>query len=122
MQATHFNESSPFNQTALESSTSAATDALGGSRTQPEIASGGFFLLLIILMTFLGNGLVILAIVTYRQLKDQQSNLFILNLAMADLGVVITVMAWTFISLVTDTALDTMLGTVSMNSFETNYY
>lgn len=53
-----------------------------------------------------GNIIVIIAILTYRTLKNQQSNLFILNLAFADLGVVVTVMLWTTIAFILDMGKD----------------
>lgn len=61
----------------------------------------------IILATVFGNVIVIVAILTYRQLKKQQSNLFILNLAFADISVVVTVMIWSTVAFMLDMGKDT---------------
>ena len=64
------------------------------------------FILIMIGIVF-GNIIVIIAILTYRTLKKQQSNLFILNLAFADLSVVLTVMIWTTVAFILDLGRDT---------------
>lgn len=63
------------------------------------------FILIMIGIVF-GNIIVIIAILTYRTLKKQQSNLFILNLAFADLSVVLTVMIWTTVAFILDIGRD----------------
>lgn len=76
--------------------------------------------ILIMLATLFGNIIVIIAILTYRQLKKQQSNLFILNLAFADLSVVITVMLWSSVAFMVDMGKDSdhpwVFSTVSGDS------
>lgn len=71
-------------------------------RSDVTIALVGVVFLSIVLAILFGNIIVIIAILTYRQLKKQQSNLFILNLAFADLSVVVFVMIWTTAAYVAD--------------------
>ncbi|XP_067938801.1 D(1) dopamine receptor-like [Watersipora subatra] len=61
---------------------------------------------LIMLATIFGNIIVIIAILTYRQLKKQQSNLFILNLAFADISVAVTVMIWSTVAFILNMGKD----------------
>ena len=75
-------------------------------RTDLTIGLVSIIFILIILATVFGNVIVIIAILTYRQLKNQQSNLFILNLAFADLSVVLTVMIWTTVAFMLDMGRD----------------
>lgn len=81
------------------------------------IVLGGFILIVIILLTLIGNTIVITAIASFQRLKEQHSNWFIVNLAIADIAVAVFVMILSFFALVTDTGSDGMItpnfGTVS---------
>lgn len=84
-------EISPFRYVSMEDLRSDAT-----------IVITGFLFIAIMVAITVGNVVVIVAILTHRTLKNQKSNLFILNLAIADLMVVFGVMIWTSISLTMD--------------------
>lgn len=77
--------------------------------------------LAILLATIIGNVVVIAAIVNYRTLKSSRSNLYILNLAIADLAVALTVMIWTAAAFVLDMGQSVdhpwMLGMVSSDLY-----
>jgi len=59
-------------------------------------------LIVIALAIIVGNIVVILAVTSYRQLKQQRSNQYILNLAVTDLGVVLLVVIWSLIAFASD--------------------
>lgn len=87
--------SSPFRHVAMEDRRSIVT----------IVVSSAIFIS-IMLAIAVGNTVVIIAIATHRTLKNQQSNLFILNLAITDLMVVFGVMIWTSASLTMDYGRD----------------
>jgi len=86
------------------------------SRSPAEIAISVFFLIILILLTLFGNVVVIIAARTYYKLKEQHSNMFIVNLAIADLCVAFFVMFCTLVELVMDIQQDEPLpiGNVSL--------
>ena len=67
-----------------------------------DIGVATFFLVILIIITIIGNIIVIVAVLTYHKLKEQHSNMFIMNLAVADLCVAPLVMIWSLIAVVTD--------------------
>lgn len=67
-----------------------------------EISIAAFFLVILIVTTLAGNIVVIIAVLTYHRLKEQHSNMFIMNLAIADLCVALLVMIWSLVAVVTD--------------------
>ncbi|XP_051784620.1 5-hydroxytryptamine receptor 4 isoform X2 [Erpetoichthys calabaricus] len=85
-----------------------------------------FFLAVIIIMTILGNLLVMVALCKDRQLRKKKTNYFIVSLAFADLLVAIVVMPFAAVELATGnwiygdtfclvrTSLDVMLTTASI--------
>jgi len=74
-------------------STSASTVQMTGGlrRTNTELAVGCLTFLVIMLMTIVGNVLVVLSIFTYKPLHKVQ-NYFMVSLAAADLSVALLVM------------------------------
>ena len=64
----------------------------GQHRSVPEIVICVLILLLLIVTSVLGNAAVILAVTTESELRHQNSNLFILNLAITDMTSAVVVM------------------------------
>lgn len=71
-------------------------------RSATAIAIGTIVLASLVLVTVVGNFVVIRAVLTYRQLKEHHSNWFIVNLALADI-LVNFVSVLSLIALSTDT-------------------
>ena len=73
-----------------------------GTRSTAAIAIAAAFLVLLMLVTIIGNVIVIIAATTYHNLKEQVSNMFIVNLAVTDLSVALLVMLYSLIVLTID--------------------
>ena len=73
-----------------------------GERSTAAIAIAAAFLVLLMLVTIIGNVIVIIAATTYHNLKEQVSNMFIVNLAVTDLSVALLVMLYSLIVLTID--------------------
>lgn len=69
-------------------------------RGDAEIAITAFFLTIIILLAVAGNIMVIRAVQICHTLREDRSNLFIINLAITDLSSAVIVMSSSFVSLV----------------------
>lgn len=99
--STEYEDSHPaglmsFNQTSTPS------ERVMTTRATPWIAMGGVVLVLLILVTLIGNFVVVRAVFTYRQLKNHHSNWFIVNLALADILVnFVTILS--LVAITTDT-------------------
>ncbi|XP_064599927.1 5-hydroxytryptamine receptor 1A-like [Liolophura sinensis] len=90
-----------FNSSESSDNTS-AEDALTERREDAEISITALFLVFIIGLAVTGNIMVIRAIQLCPMLRDDRSNLFIINLAITDLSSAIIVMSSSFVSLVAD--------------------
>lgn len=66
--------------------TATGYNVTSAGRTAAEIAVTGLFLVLLILVALLGNAVVILAVFMYHRLKNEVSNLFLVNLSVTDLS------------------------------------
>ena len=71
-------------------------------RSSVEIGINAFVLLLILMVALFGNMAVIFAVFSYRRLREQLSNLFIVNLAITDMTSALVVMLTTVVTIMTD--------------------
>ena len=87
--------SSRVNASPADSVTSfAAVDAEDVEEPLWRITTTGFLLCLVILFTLVGNGLVVIAVVSTRRLRSSVTNYFVVSLAVADLTVAVLVMPY----------------------------
>lgn len=81
----------------MDNTTDNETDSGGGSMspyTKSEQGVIGFILFSIVAISLLGNILVIIAVMSFRRLRDNVTNYFIISLAFSDLMVAIFVMPY----------------------------